>query len=183
MRPNGWRQVLVHLVLFYTIEFTQPPILLPHFHDQPPPSDADNISGSSLCWVTGKESSPCCEKACWRNTCTCRKWRVKTSRVGCWLQALLANDLPGWFWNDWGHCLTVAKRWGRVRGKNTISSKSSISVNHLWRKDEHATLWHMQLWPHLSPPPHNIAMEKLPLSCPTFTIFRPYILFMENGQQ
>ena len=33
--------------LIYTIKFTQPPILCQLFHDPPPPSEADIISGSS----------------------------------------------------------------------------------------------------------------------------------------
>ena len=37
-----------HLVLKYSIEFTQPPLLRLLFHDPPPPYDADIISGSSL---------------------------------------------------------------------------------------------------------------------------------------
>ena len=34
------------LELIYTIEFTHPPLLRPLFHDPPPPSNADVISGS-----------------------------------------------------------------------------------------------------------------------------------------
>ena len=37
-----------HLDLIYTINFNQPPLLRPLFHDPPPPSDADIIYGCSL---------------------------------------------------------------------------------------------------------------------------------------
>ena len=36
-----------HLDLIYAMKFTQPPLLCPLFHDHPPPSNADIISGSS----------------------------------------------------------------------------------------------------------------------------------------